>query len=75
MNNMVTIESEVYVQSVDNVTDGSVHAVKIQVLKGGIVVWNKDIIYTINTTLLVRKHSSNTVESLEFVVAQFSWYL
>lgn len=56
---MVAIETEVYVQSVDNVTDGSLHAVKIQVLIGGIVVWNKDIMYTINTTILVRKLSSN----------------
>lgn len=56
---MVAIETEVYVQSVDNVTDGSLHAIKVQVLKGGIVDWNKDITYTINTTILVRKHLSN----------------
>lgn len=56
---MVAIETEVYAQSVDNVTDGSLHAVKIQVLIGRIVVWNKDIMYTINTTILVRKLSSN----------------
>ncbi|XP_062590558.1 uncharacterized protein LOC134252138, partial [Saccostrea cucullata] len=50
--NMVTIISEIFVQSINDVTNGEQHKVNVMILVDGVGVWEKDISYIISTYIL-----------------------
>ena len=50
---VVTIQTDVYVNSVDFVTDGEQHAVIFKLYDGGTEVWNRNVMFTMETAILV----------------------
>lgn len=50
---VVTIKTDVYVNSVDSVTDGEQHAVIFKLYDGGTEKWSRNVMFTMQTAILV----------------------
>ena len=50
---VVTIKTDVYVNSVDFVTDGEQHVVIFKLYDGGTEVWSRNVMFTMQTAILV----------------------